>query len=71
MHGITALTKRMANILRLNVDCTGGITEGEWQETVAKLKNIHMRIREKLSTRSDQVLIIRQNDCRKSTSLLH
>jgi uncharacterized damage-inducible protein DinB len=31
-------------------------TEKEWQETVAKLKGIHLRIRQKLSTMSDREL---------------
>lgn len=31
-------------------------TEKEWQETVAELKNIHLLIREKLSTMNDQEL---------------
>ncbi|CAG7608329.1 hypothetical protein PAESOLCIP111_01051 [Paenibacillus solanacearum] len=34
----------------------GITTEGEWQETVATLKNIHTRIREKLVAMNDQEL---------------
>ncbi|MCQ6560958.1 DinB family protein [Paenibacillus mendelii] len=36
---------------------TGVITEEEWQETIANLKHIHTRIREKLSMMSDQELL--------------
>ncbi|WP_249865471.1 MULTISPECIES: hypothetical protein [Paenibacillus] len=32
------------------------ITEEEWQATVAKLKNVHTRVREKLITMDDQKL---------------
>jgi hypothetical protein len=58
LSGLTASGDAAPTDTSFNMD-SSVITEEEWQETVAKLKNTHMRIREKLSTMSDQEL---QND---------